>query len=1009
MKEMIYITRFSKFLLKRILMFLLVTIVPIKGYSENSANSSMKELRSDLNYMFAKINKSSVPTGLLRDYAIEYENLDKYDGDKGLNANNLCDVSSYAKILNTLKSASLLGNPFKVFETGIDKSKSISSEHSTVRLSVALYEYAQIKANALTDNLISYKQGQVYCNSKSAFQLRKVCAGCVLDNKKTTNTVVFSLPKLFLLTNIGIVNVEIDYGKGYESVIDNDISAYFNNGVHIVKIKVTDNKRKVYLTHTSITVSNNSSLQTRSGSNIYTWSGSYNGVTTYADVTIKRSLNNNSGKIRKPFIFVEGFDPRELDPNGRGSMYDDVVYEKWKYFIERNGYDYIYVDWVSPGEYIQANANTLIEVLKKIKTMSDENADPILLVGHSMGGLIARYALKSMENKNIPHGVGTYVSYDSPHLGANIPQGLLYGFYGIQKFFNDKDIISALAEKYTNVKALIALGERFAYSTAAQQMLVDYVDPAGHPNNAEHIRWQQELEQLGFPQGDTGKNFQMLGIANSDYRSIEIPDSYINCNFSAGTSLGNYFYPAFASVISLVIGIGFQDVIAGLLCFLPGKDSIKGEFLCVPATSVGQRVTHIELGYKKDFLWVVPISRTVFSFSGYHSGSCLFDKYPSSIYDAIPHFSESDNKSLPIIFDYDYNTDINPIIPFIPSSSALACGDGINNSPSVFTTRPTATSSSFGQNYYLESNPTRQGHSFFSLEAQDWIEAHLKTSINGPLSGYTGAKYSLTKSASSIKWSSSNTSIATIDQQGILTVKGNGVIQISAICNGISYSKNIIIGLPRYLLSAKHAPDGFKIDATCIDGGFQSHLQTVNRIVQFQWGVKFPNKPIEWKATNSSSIFVPLEDKDAVVFFKVSDSNGNESTAQSVKISAHDVFLATNNHLKVDANKNIYKEDGSAYSYKNGKVYLTRDSNLPSNYQSDIWTSTKAVVFSPFANQYNVLVTRGEIPVKAILPQEELNYVISNSDVGQTNIYTIALLNPENKIIQFLPFTVTLK
>lgn len=335
-------------------MCLLVTIVPIKGYSENSANSSMKELRSDLNYMFAKINKSSVPTGLLRDYAIEYENLDKYDGDKGLNANNLCDVPSYAKILNTLKSASLLDNPFKAFEVGIDKSKSIPSEHSTARLSVALYEYAQIKANALTDNLISYKQGQVYCNSKSAFQLRKVCAGCVLDNKKTTNTVVFSLPKLFLLTNIGIVNVEIDYGKGYESVIDNDISAYLNNGVHIVKIKVTDNKRKVYLTHTSITVSNNPSLQTRSGSNIYTWSGSYNGVTTYADVTIKRSLNNNSGKIRKPFIFVEGFDPRELDPNGRGSMYDDIVYEKWKYFIERNGYDYIYVDWVSPGEYIQA-------------------------------------------------------------------------------------------------------------------------------------------------------------------------------------------------------------------------------------------------------------------------------------------------------------------------------------------------------------------------------------------------------------------------------------------------------------------------------------------------------------------------------------------------------------------------------------------------------------------------------------------------------------------------------
>lgn len=115
-------------------------------------------------------------------------------------------------------------------------------------------------------------------------------------------------------------------------------------------------------------------------------------------------------------------------------MYCTNVYPDWKNFIIDNNYDFIYVDWKSPGEYIQANAYTLIEVLKKIKEMSDENTEPMLLVGHSMGGLIARYALKTMENNKTPHGVGTYVSYDSPHLGANVPQGLLYGFYGIRKF-----------------------------------------------------------------------------------------------------------------------------------------------------------------------------------------------------------------------------------------------------------------------------------------------------------------------------------------------------------------------------------------------------------------------------------------------------------------------------------------------------------------------------------------------------------------------------------------------
>jgi len=1012
MRTMIWMTRLSKSLYEGILLFLLAAIVPIKGYSESNNNSSMNELRSNLNYMFAKINRDSVPTGLLRDYAIEYENLDNYDGSRGLTSNNICDVTSYAKILNTLKSASLFDNPFKSFEAEIKQSKSLSPDIANVRLSVALFEYAQIKSNALIDHLISYKQGKVYCSTKNAYQLRNVCAGCVLDSKKTANNIVFSLPKSFILTNINIANVEIDYGKGFESILNKNVRANLNEGTHTIKIQVTDNNKNTYLTHTCITIYNQPSIQTRSfGSNIttYSWSGSYNGVTTYADVTIIKSLNNISSKIRKPFLFVEGFDPRDFDPEGQGTMYCTNVYPDWKNFIIDNNYDFIYVDWKSPGEYIQANAYTLIEVLKKIKEMSDKNAEPMLLVGHSMGGLIARYALKTMENNKIPHGVGTYVSYDSPHLGANVPQGLLYGFYGIRKFLDDKDIISALTEKFTDVKALLAVGERFAYSTAAQQMLVNYIDPTGHLNNSEHIHWQQELKQLGFPQGDAGKEFQMLGIANSDYRSIDIPEFYINSNFSAGTNIGTLISP----ILSLAIGVGFQDVIAGLLCFLPGRDSVKGEFSCLPGTYTGQKVTHIEIGYKKDFLWIIPISKTVFSFDGYYGGSCLFDTYPSSIYDN--HIQMSNTISggfpnkFPIIFDYGGDININLAIPFIPSSSALACGDGINNSPSIFTTKPTATGSSFGQNYYLEDDLNNQGHSYFSPKAQNWIEAHLKTSIKGPLSGYTGAKYSLTNSTSSIDWSCSNTSIATIDQQGVLTVKDNGVTQIIAQCNGYTYSKTIIIGLPKYVLSAKHEPDGFKVDATCIDAEFQSHFETVNRIIQYQWGVKFPNKPIIWQITNTPSIFIPLEDKDAVVFFKIHDTNGEESTTQSIKVNAYDVFLAENNHLKVDANGNIYKEDGSVYSYKNGKVYLTRDTNLPSDYQHDIWTSTKAVVFSPFASEYNVLVTRGEIPIKDILPQDELNYVISNSDTGQTNIYTIALLNPEDKIIQFMPFTITLK
>lgn len=1013
MKPKIYFQ--NRFLLLVIFSLIAIGIKPVCCYAGGKgASSSMNELRQELDKMFAKLDRNVVPTGLLRDYAIEYENLDNYDVSTNRNNEKVCDVISYSNVLSTLQSSSLQADPFKSFITDYEKNNTVPHHLSTVRLSVVLYEYAQIKSNALKDKLIAYKHGQVFNASKKAFQLRKVCASCILDDNKATNNIVFSLPNQFILSNIGITNVEVDYGKGYQSIMKSKINAYLCNGIHTVKIRLTDRNRNVYFTNTTITIAAKSSSLTRSGVSSYLCSGSYKGITTSADVTVVYSSKNNSGKLKKPFVVVEGFDPRDFNPEGRGRMYDTFIYGKWDKFIKRNDYDFIYVDWREPGEYIQANAYTLIEVLKKLKGMSDETTQPILLVGHSMGGLVARYALKTMENQHIAHSVGTYVSYDSPHLGANIPQSLLYGFYGLRKFLKEKNVIGSIARSNDTFAKLLAVGERMAYSTATQQMLVDYVDPAGRPNNDEHIRWQKELAELGFPQGDAGKKFQMLGVANSDFTPIGIPEKYISCDFSAGSSMGTILGAVvgrpIAEIFSFAVGVLLQDVIAGLLCYLPGKDSVTGGLYCLPGTSVGQKVTHLELNYKKDYMWLVPIKKNLFSYNGYYSESCLYDTYPSSRYNVLSQtLSENPNKEWPLVFDLDANIYVNSYIPFIPSASALACGDGINMKPSSFTVRPTVGTNPFGLNYHLESNPLNQSHSSFSNEAQYWIETHLGITIEGPSFGYTGAKYSLANAEDPVVWNSSDVSIAAIDQQGVLTVKGSGVVQLLAQSDGESYSRTIIVGLPHYVLSSQHEPGGFKIEASCIDKEFQDYIETVNKTVLFQWGVKFPDKSIVWNIANSPAIFIPLENKDAVVFFKVCDANGNESVVQSVKATGNDVFLPTNNHIKVDVNKNLYKENGSSYSYKRGKLYLTRDASLPEEYQRAIWTAMEADVFSPFSNQYNITIDGGEMMLKDILPEEELDYVVNNLEVGQTYSYTIALKNPQKKIIQFLPFTITLK
>lgn len=196
-------------------------------------------------------------------------------------------------------------------------------------------------------------------------------------------------------------------------------------------------------------------------------------------------------KIRKEIIILDGFDPGDVRKIYQGSIDyyapDKSLYELMFYKdetgVERNlveklcaapyGFDVTLVNFPKGADYIERNAMAVVSLLQRenAKLAANGSAEKIAIIGPSMGGLVSRYALAYMEKNSLNHNTKIWVSFDSPHLGANIPiaaQENLY-FFG---YTGQQD------------KAKIKFDENFR-SPAARQMLVEQLD--GKHENAPYL------------------------------------------------------------------------------------------------------------------------------------------------------------------------------------------------------------------------------------------------------------------------------------------------------------------------------------------------------------------------------------------------------------------------------------------------------------------------------------------------------------------------------------------
>ncbi len=236
--------------------------------------------------------------------------------------------------------------------------------------------------------------------------------------------------------------------------------------------------------------------------------------------------DNINGVLDKPIFFVDGFDPN--DSRDIDSMYDLLNYggsgENLGDIVRDEGYDLVVLnfpeEYASPtdgttlikggADFIQRNAFILVELINTINSNKAIGSEANVVIGPSMGGLISRYALAYMESQSIDHDTRLYISFDSPHRGANVPIGLQYLF----NYMVNGD--PGITEAEPLVSGLLN-------SPAAKQMLIDHylghVDSGGveqdgttpTPKGAPNFRdnFQTELDGLGFAQ-----NVRNVSITN---------------------------------------------------------------------------------------------------------------------------------------------------------------------------------------------------------------------------------------------------------------------------------------------------------------------------------------------------------------------------------------------------------------------------------------------------------------------------------------------------------------
>ncbi|WP_096087863.1 hypothetical protein [Agaribacterium haliotis] len=260
----------------------------------------------------------------------------------------------------------------------------------------------------------------------------------------------------------------------------------------------------------------------------------------FGEVDVKVVSAGNGSQLNR-VAYVVG--PYEADTaiSGNEPLGLEHIPSGFKQSASASGVDIVYLDYSRMSDdYLQNKAMALVAAIDRIESLQTQQTKSVML-GLSLGGVVARYALTTMESNNNDHGVAYYISYDSPHKGAHTPVSLQYlpkflrdafkqakddnnswffqNILDLSEWFSD-DLLGhdlrlseELGEAVRDLNKSIATADfildKTLKSPVGRQLIVQNLF-YGYSMHADGLVLQTELDKLGFPESTK----QNIAVAN---------------------------------------------------------------------------------------------------------------------------------------------------------------------------------------------------------------------------------------------------------------------------------------------------------------------------------------------------------------------------------------------------------------------------------------------------------------------------------------------------------------